>query len=120
MGRTKRREVAVEVGRGERLVDRVAVGHALLHADAAREVGLGIDVHEQDVPLRQGERRGQVDGGRGLAHAALLVGYGYYPAHFQQLTGLRHPSVGDGRERIVALEVGDTRKSEMLVSRGYT
>ena len=45
-------------------------------AEAAGGVGLGVEVDEQDGLAAFGERRGQVDGGGGLADAALLVGDG--------------------------------------------
>ena len=41
-----------------------------------RAVGLGIEIDEQRRLAAQRQRRRQVDGGRGLAHAALLVGDG--------------------------------------------
>ena len=45
-------------------------------ADAAGQVALGIDVDEQHALLGERQRRRQVDGGGGLADAALLVGDG--------------------------------------------
>ena len=45
-------------------------------ADAARQVALWVDVDEQDALVGERERRGQVDGGGGLADAAFLVGDG--------------------------------------------
>ena len=46
----------------------------LLDAHAAGGVGLRVEVEEQHAPAQGGEAGGQVDGGRGLAHAAFLVG----------------------------------------------
>ena len=45
-------------------------------ADAARQITLWVHVHEQHLLVRQREGRREVDGGRGLADAALLVGDG--------------------------------------------
>ena len=45
-------------------------------ADAAGEVGLRVDVDEQDALLRQREGGREVDGGGGFADAAFLVGDG--------------------------------------------
>ena len=50
-------------------------GLALL-SDAAGEIALGIDVDEEHALFGERQRRGEVDGGRGLADAALLVGDG--------------------------------------------
>ncbi|GAA0810557.1 hypothetical protein Sya03_19560 [Spirilliplanes yamanashiensis] len=41
--------------------------------EARGGVALGVEVDDQDAVAVQGERDGQVDGGGGLAHAALLV-----------------------------------------------
>jgi hypothetical protein len=49
-----------------------------LHAHGAGGVGLGIEVDQQRVDFLFGQRRGQIDGGGGLADAALLVGDGEY------------------------------------------
>ena len=64
------------VGGGERVVDGAAGAAGALAADAARGVGLGVEVDEQDLLARQGEGGGQIDGRRGLADAAFLVGDG--------------------------------------------
>ena len=63
---------------GQRVVDR-AVGGLALQADAAREVGLRVEIDEEDALLGHGEGGREVDGGRGLADAALLVGDGDDP-----------------------------------------
>ena len=52
-------------------------------ADAARQVGLGIDVNEQHLPPLGCERGGEVDGRRGLPHATLLIRDGLYLVHLQ-------------------------------------
>ena len=54
------------------------VGHAALdgaevHAEADREVGLGIEVDAEDGVAHLGERSAEVDGTGRLADAALLV-----------------------------------------------
>ena len=59
-------------------------GHRLEHVRADRRhvekrhgaVGLGIQVDEQRRPAAEREGGGEVDGGRGLTHAALLIGNG--------------------------------------------
>ena len=53
-----------------------AGGGLALLTDAAGEVALRIDVDEEDAPLGEGERGGEVDGGGGFADAAFLVGDG--------------------------------------------
>ena len=45
-------------------------------ADAAGEVGLRIEVDEQDALLGHREGGGEVDGGGGFADAAFLIGDG--------------------------------------------
>jgi hypothetical protein len=42
-------------------------------AEAAGEVGLGVQVDEEDALLGEGEGGGEIDGGGGLADAAFLV-----------------------------------------------
>ena len=48
----------------------------LLDADGGGGIGLGVEVHEEGVDFLLGEGGGEVDGGGGLADAALLVGDG--------------------------------------------
>ena len=69
------------VGGGQRLVDGAGGSGLPFEADAAGEVGLRVDVDEQDalVGHRQGCR--QVDGGSGFGDAAFLVGDGDDAAH---------------------------------------
>ena len=55
------------------LVGAVAVGIAE-EAETAGGVGLGVAIDQQRARAEGGERRRQVDGGRGLADSALLVG----------------------------------------------
>ena len=43
-------------------------------AEAAGGIGLGIEVDEQDARAAVGEAGGEIDRGRGLTHAAFLVG----------------------------------------------
>jgi hypothetical protein len=49
---------------------------ALVHPGAHRGVALGIKVHQQRALAVGGQRGGEIDGGGGLAHPALLVGDG--------------------------------------------
>jgi hypothetical protein len=46
----------------------------LVDAVRGRSVGLRIEIDEQDASLCDRERRGEIHGGRGLTHAALLIG----------------------------------------------
>ena len=52
-----------------------------LLADAAGEVALGIDVDEQHALSGERQRGREVDGGRGFADAALLIGDGDDAGH---------------------------------------
>jgi hypothetical protein len=74
-------ESIVGIGSRQRVVDSAAGAGLALPTDAAREVALGIGVHEQHTLLADRERCGQVDGSRGLAHAPLLVGDRDDPPH---------------------------------------
>ena len=73
----------LEVRRDHELLDRTLLDQRLVQArpalaglapEARGEVALGIGVDREHSPLGRGEARGEVDGGRGLADAALLVG----------------------------------------------
>ena len=55
------------------MIDAAGRGGATLQADAAREVRLRVHVDEEDALLGERERGGEVDRGRGLADAALLI-----------------------------------------------
>ena len=55
---------------------------SLVDAEAGGGVGLGVEVAHQHPQPQLRQRRGQIDGGGGLAHAALLVHNGNYCAHF--------------------------------------
>ena len=68
-------------GGGERLVDRAALGRLSALPDAAGEVALGVDIDKKDAAAGKRQRRGQVDGGRGFADAALLIGDGDDAGH---------------------------------------
>ena len=60
-------------------------------------VALGVDVDDQDPQTGLGQRRGDVDRGRGLADAALLVGDGENPRLVrlrEALAGQRDPAAG--------------------------
>src|SRR3989449_8402978 len=67
---------AVEQGVVQGVADAIA-----LDADAAGRVRLRIGVDEQRLPLRGGERRGEIDGCRRLTDTALLVGNSDYAGH---------------------------------------
>jgi hypothetical protein len=51
----------------------------MVDADAAARVGLRVEVDQQHLVAFLGQRRGQVDGRRRLAHAALLVDHRDHP-----------------------------------------
>jgi hypothetical protein len=51
----------------------------VVDAEAGAGVALRVEVDDQDVGAVQRQRRRQVDGARGLADAALLVGHGDDP-----------------------------------------
>ena len=73
----------------QRLVDRAGRGRLALQTDAARQVGLRVHVDEEHALVRERQRGGEVDGGRGLADAALLVGDGPDTRiHLGQLTNM--------------------------------
>ena len=59
-----------------------------LEPETTGEVRLRIEVDEEDPLLRDGERRSQVEGGRGLADTALLVSDGDYPRGHNMLYDL--------------------------------
>ena len=56
-----------------------AVLRLLVEAEVVRRRRLGVQVDQQRPLSVPRAERGQVDGGRGLAHAALEVAYGDYP-----------------------------------------
>ena len=65
----------------EHVVDS-ATGRGLSsESDSAGQVRLGIDIDEEDAPVQGGECGGQIDRGRGLADAALLVDDRLYLLH---------------------------------------
>ena len=63
----------------QQLVDRRRA-RAVLDAQRRAGVALRVEVDDQDLHSVQRERGGEVDGGGGLADAALLVGDGEHPA----------------------------------------
>jgi hypothetical protein len=72
--------VAIQVSADQRFVGS-AVQRALpLEADAARQVSLRVNVHQQDLPPLERQGCCDVDGGGRLADAAFLVGDGDDPA----------------------------------------
>ena len=75
----------------QRLVDRFRLGCLILHADAAGEIALRVDIDQKDALFSQREGRGQVDGRGGFTHAPLLIGDSDDLAHFQ----------GDASRRLV-------------------
>ena len=54
---------------------------ALVHAQSGRSVGLGIEIHQQDLQSQIMECSRQIDCGGGFAHAALLIDHCDYFAH---------------------------------------
>ena len=87
LGQGDPRRRHVEVGDGRRrdhVAERRAVGEHVEHRFrkrahvevADRRIGLRIEIDEERTPAALREGRGQVDGGRGLAHSALLIGDG--------------------------------------------
>jgi hypothetical protein len=67
---------------GEAVVHRARGGGLAAEPDAAREVGLRVDVDEEHALVCECEGRGEVDGGGGLADASLLVGDGDDASHY--------------------------------------
>jgi hypothetical protein len=57
----------------ERVIER-ELELELRDADAAGGVSLRIGIDQEGPPLRDGERRGEVDGGRSLPDTAFLIG----------------------------------------------
>ena len=57
------------------IVDRLPVP-ADVDVQVKAQVGLGIDVHEQDLPALPGQTASQVGGRGGLSHPAFLVDQG--------------------------------------------
>src|SRR5208282_2550310 len=80
----------------QRLVDSLALAaggaNVLGRADTRSGVALRIEVHQQHAPSRIGQRDRQIDGSRGLADAAFLIGYCDYPRH-----GLPHKQLSSSR-----------------------
>jgi hypothetical protein len=54
-----------------------------LYAQTAAGIGLGIKIDKKGLFLGGGHRSGEVDGGRGLAHAALLITKSNNYSHLQ-------------------------------------
>src|SRR5690606_28961521 len=78
----------------EDLLERQSLDHDVVHgrvhvraldADPAGRVALGVHVDDERAPLGDGQAGTQIDGGRGLADAALLVRYGNDAGHALQL-----------------------------------
>jgi hypothetical protein len=57
-------------------VNRRSLGGLGLQTHAAGQVSLGIDIDKEHGPVRQRQRGGQIDRGRGLSNASLLIGDG--------------------------------------------
>ena len=76
----------------------------LRRPEADRRVGLRVDVDEQRRVAGLGDARGDVDGGRGLADAALLVRDRVDGAHRRQGTA-RRSDPGDVRARTARLSL---------------
>ncbi len=64
-------------------------GGLALQAEAAREVGLRVEVDEEHALFGDRQGRSQVDGGSRFADTALLVGDGDYPgSHLWHMTNM--------------------------------
>ncbi len=72
-----------------RFADQHVIGRiapvAAIDAETGRGVALRIEIDDQDVFADGGERRAEIDGRRGLADAALLIGDGEYPGRLCRL-----------------------------------
>jgi len=80
------------------------------HSEAGREGALRVEVDGEHLASVLGERGGQVDGGGGLAHPALLVAEGDDPGRAVAAEALRHGEYGDrtsGRTHSRRLEPGE-------------
>ena len=63
-------------------VEQVVAGRSVRpHPEAGRGIGLRVEVDDERPLAGLREARGEVDGGRRLADAALLVGQGVNPGH---------------------------------------
>src|SRR5262245_45660893 len=69
----ERLDVDRRAASGQCVINRPGRSRFPLLADSTRQVCLGVDIDEEDPLVGQGERRGQVDRGRGLADATLLI-----------------------------------------------
>src|SRR4051812_39919037 len=56
----------------QRFIERKLDG-LLGHTEPAGCISLRISIEEEGSSLRQGQRRREIDGGRGLTHAAFLI-----------------------------------------------
>src|SRR5581483_11027070 len=96
-------QIETGLGRHDRAFDRRLVEQhfatarldaALVQARGHGRIALWIEVDEQDASPRLGERGGEVDGGRGLAHAAFLIGDGDDAGHDLDTSGRLVPGSG--------------------------
>ena len=71
----------------ERTVEAAAL--LFFDADGTGGVGLGIEIDQKRVDFLLGESGGEVDGGRGLADAAFLIGDGENGGGHGEGLGLR-------------------------------
>ena len=85
-------------GRGavahQRFVDRRALRGRGLEPDAAGQVALRVDVDQQHRSIGQREGRREIDGGRGLSDASLLIGDGKDLSHRRLWRGSADRSPG--------------------------
>ncbi len=99
--------VATIAWRSADFADQHVVGRdpavAAVDAEPGRGVALRVEVDDQHAFADGGERRAEVDGGGGLADAALLVGDGEHPRRLGRLGVVRQHDdlrIGRGRRRI--------------------
>ncbi len=79
-------QLRVDHNGGKRLAQHQGVVYAALegalgHSQTAGAIGLGVRVDHEHLHVGEGQSRREVYGGGGLSHSALLVRYGYGPAH---------------------------------------
>ena len=89
--------VGCRAGPYEGLVDGAGPTGPPFLADSTGQVGLRIDVNEQNSPASQSQRRRQVDDGRRLAHTALLIGDRHNSSHDSPMYKhhvVRRPTIG--------------------------
>ncbi len=80
----------------------------VVDAERGRGVALRVEVDHQDPQPVHGQRGGEVDGGGGLAHPALLVGHHHHPGGGRP--GQSFARSADGLDR----SLGGTRDGRVI------